>query len=218
LLGAASSFGAAALTLTLATTAFSEASGDGRMGPKIVSGQAFDETIHALNDFIQERYVQDDMLAALTAPKSQDFATTAVATASVPEMPREAENAFGVAVIDDSSLNDSVDFLNKQMASRGHDLFIQVAEEATRKGLDFADVAKAVDTNNALDRYLEQLAGAELEFGERVWNDRSLDGQVAGVNSHIQDFAEREIMLAQAVPDVTGSSFERFAIAMLISY
>jgi hypothetical protein len=217
--GIASLIGLAALSFTLSTPAYAEASGDGRMGPRIVTGDAFDQTLFALNDFIQSRYVQDDMLAALASPPSPDFVSTAVATASAPEMPYTIEpSAFGPSVNDDPSLNNSMDLLNTAMLERGTDLFLKVAEEASHRNLDFAEIAQSVDVDNALDRAEARLAADPSGFGDRVSDGRTLNDQVAAVNRHIQEFAERETLLGLAVPGVTGKSFDSFALAMLISY
>lgn len=211
---ATASLGAVALSFAFTTAALS--AGDGRTGPVQITGAAIDEALVALNDFLQGRYLQEDRLAALTAPPPQDFVTTAVATASVPQMRSGAVAEFGVLVAGDASLDNSIDYLNRQVLNRGTDLFIQVAEAAAGKGPDFADVAKSIDADTVLQRYGSQLAALQHEFGQPVSDDETLDTLVADINSHIQGFDQREVMLAQAVPAVTGDSFDRMVLALLI--
>ena len=62
-------FGVAAMVSMSSGQALAEATGDGWMGPKVVTGQVLDESLHALNHHIQYKYTQDDILAALTEPR-----------------------------------------------------------------------------------------------------------------------------------------------------
>lgn len=143
--------------------------------------------------------------------------TTAMATAAVPQMRSGVVSKFGVLVAGDLSLNDNVDYLNRYVLNRRTDLFVQVAKAAAGKGLDFAEVAMTSDCDTALLFYGSQLAAGRQEFGILVSDDATLDQQVVAINSHIRDFGQREILLAQAVPVVPGKSFDLMVIAMLVT-
>ena len=214
--GAATSFGTVALTLVFTTAALPASTDDGRTGPVIITGAAIDQALVALNGFLQAHYLQDDRMAALSAPAGQDFVTTAAATAAVPQMPVGAVAELGILVAGDASLNNTMDYLSQQVLNRGEDLFLQVAAAEAGKGIDFTTVARSVDADVALRVYGGQLATLQHEFGAPVSDDVTLDAQVAAINSHIQDFDQREVMLAQAVPAVTGDSFDRMVLALLI--
>ena len=81
---------AGVLVFAAAGDARAQASGDGRVGPLVFDGGALDQSLHALNHHIQDKYAQEDMLAALTEDRAPEFATAA-------GQPTAASGSTGIA-------------------------------------------------------------------------------------------------------------------------
>jgi hypothetical protein len=211
---------ATALLITVSSSALlAEASGDGRVGPEVFSDEALNQSLHALNHQIQDKYSQETLLAGLAEPRTPDFAQAAVASAAVPVIEETREiGAFGYLVHDGSSLDNGLTFFNTEVALRGSDLFIQVALEATSKGEAFSMAgAGAVVDEQMMEIRLELFATSQ-GFGDPVSNGRSLEASVTTLNQRIFDLEQRENRLAEAVPPVDGSSFDDVMMAIAISY
>jgi hypothetical protein len=195
------------------------ATGDGRMGPKVVSGEVVDQSLYALNRHIQDKYALDDMLAALTAPRAPDFAVAATASAAAPTIEETPEvGAFGYRIFDDSSLNNGLELFNTEVALRGTDLFIQVAMEATSKGEAFALAVRGAGLDEKMARYRQEMAEVTEGFGNPVRDSSTLETSIVALNERIGDQVVREIRLAAAVPPTDGTSFLNYAVAMAYSY
>lgn len=216
---ALSAIGATTLLGLTSGTVFAEASGDGRTGPAVFHGVTLDQSLHALNHHIQDKYAQDDMLAALIEPRAPDFAIAASASAAAPTVVANQEpNEFGHAVGDDASLDRSLELFNTEVAMRGTDVFIQVALEATSKGDAFAIAAASAGVDERMARYREASAEATEGFGATISDGPSMESSIAALNQRMHAQVEREIMLAAAVPPIDGSSFRTYLVAMAISY
>lgn len=209
----------AAITTTSSDRVSAAASGDGWMGPKVFSGQALDQSLHALNHHIQDKYAQDDMLAALIEPRAPEFAVASAASAAAPTIEQAQEvGAFGYLVFDSRSLDAGLELFNIEFALRDEDLFNQVALEATSKGDAFALAASSAGLDEKMAEYRSELADAASGYGHTVHNDASLEASVAALNQRMHEQIEREIMLASAVPPVDDSSFASVMIALAYSY
>ena len=205
---------ALALSLAYPPGLLAEDSSPGSFEPTVHGDASLDESLAALNDALQAHYAFDDMLAALHAEPTDDFADIAEATGAVPEMVvAAAESEFGVPVSDGASLNESMRVLNSDLLMRAEPLFVQLARQETQKGLDFEQVAGSVAAHNAIER-LSAAAGATNEWGEPVSDDRSLDQHLAAFAQMLAEIEARETMLAQAVPAVNGASFDRYMLAL----
>ena len=213
------SFAAATLIFGPSDQALAAATGDGWMGPKAFNGQALDESLHALNHHIQDKYSQDDMLAALTETRAPEFAVASAASAAVPTIEQAEEvGAFGYLVFDSRSLDAALDLFNTEVKLRGEDLFIQVAQEATSKGDAFALAAASAGVEEKMAQYRSEVTEAATGFGDTVHDDASLESSVAALNKRMHEQIEREVKLAATVPPVDDSSFASVMIAMAYSY
>lgn len=91
-------FAAACMAAFMSHQALSQASGDGRVGPHDFGDAALDAAMAALNDHLQAKYAQDDMLAALAADRSRGFVE--VARTHAPD-----DTSFGDPIAGDASLD-----------------------------------------------------------------------------------------------------------------
>ena len=209
----------AAIAITPFERAFAAASGDGWMGPKVFDGEALNQSLHALNHHIQDKYAQDDMLAALIEPRAPEFAVASAASATAPSIEQAQDvGAFGYVVYDSRSLDVGLELFNMEVALRGADLFIQVALEATAKDDAFALAASSAGIDEKMAKHRLDLAGPGSGFGDTVRDDASLEASVEALNRRMYAQVEREIRLAVAVPPVDDSSFASVMIAMAYSY
>lgn len=200
-------------------TPWAEASGDGWRGPETFSGEALNQSLHALNRHIQDKYSQETLLAGLAEPQPPNFAEAALASAAVPVIEESQEvGAFGYQVYDDSSLDNGLALFNTEVALRGTDLFIQVALEATSKGEAFSMAAAGAVVDEQLMEARQELIAAGEGFGDPVNNGSSLEASVTALNQRIFDLEQRENKLAAAVPPVDGTSFDDVMVAIAISY
>jgi hypothetical protein len=211
---------ATALITTVSSSALlAEASGDGRLGPEVFSGEVLNQSLHALNHQIQDKYNQEALLAGLTEPHAPDFAEAAVASAAVPVIEETpGVGAFGYLVFDDNSLNNGLELFNTEIALRGTDLFIRVALEATSKGEAFSMAAVGAVVDEQMMQYRQDLTAISEGFGDPVDNGSSLEASVVALNQRLFDLEQRENRLAAAVPPVDGSSFDNVMVAIAISY
>jgi hypothetical protein len=211
---------ATALLITVSSSALlAEASGDGRVGPEVFSDEALNQSLHALNHQIQDKYSQETLLAGLAEPRTPDFAQAAVASAAVPVIEETREiGAFGYLVHDGSSLDNGLTFFNTEVALRGSDLFIRVALEATSKGEAFSMAAAGAVVDEQLMKVRQEMITLSEGFGDPVDNGSSLEASVVALNQRLFDLEQRENRLAAAVPPVDGSSFDDVMVAIAISY
>ncbi len=210
---------AGVLVCAASGAALAQASGDGRIGPLVFTGESLDQSLHALNRHIQDKYVQEDMLAAVIEDRAPEFATAAAASAAAPAHEEMAEQgAFGYVVADDRSLSEGLSLFNTELALRGEDLFIQVAREATIKGDAFAVAAARAGVDAKMAARRQEAAGPGDGFGDRVAGDASLDASMVALNRWMRDHEAREVMLAAAVPPVEADSFAVVMVAMAFSY
>ncbi|WP_260294735.1 hypothetical protein [Sedimenticola hydrogenitrophicus] len=211
-------FTAAALS-TPNSPVLAEATGDGWLGPQVFNGEVLEQSLHALNRHIQDKYSQERQLDDLTEPRTPDFAEAAIASAAVPVIEETLEaGAFGYLVFDDRSLDNGLVLFNTEVALRGTDLFIRMAQEATSKGEDFSMAAAGAVVDEQLARYRRENAGSVGGFGDPVNDGNSLEVSVAALNQRIFDLEQRESQLAYAVPAVGGSSFDDVMLAIAISF
>ncbi len=212
-------FGAAAMVSMSSGMALAEATGDGWMGPKVVTSAVLNESLHALNHHIQDKYAQDDIIAALTQPREPDFAVAAAASAAAPTIEQTQEaGAFGYTIFNSQSLDTGLELFNTELTLRGDDPFIQVAPEANSKGDAFALAASSAGLDEKMVQRRLALAEAAEGVGDAVRDGASLEASVVALNRRMNEQVEREIMLAAAVPPVNGLSFTSVMVAMAISY
>lgn len=211
--------GITVLALLIGGPALAEATGDGWMGPTVVDGSAIDHTLIALNVHIQDKYRQDDMLAALTEPLHSDFANTAVATAHGPRVDYlPSRPPFGYEVSDGRSLDDGLQLFHREIALRGNDLFIQVAQDVQVRGDAFALAARGAGLDEQMARYQMEMIEIDNGFGNAIFDGLSLQASVAAINQRIKDQVVRETQIAAAVPPVDDSTFLRVMVALAYSY
>ncbi|WP_432698385.1 hypothetical protein ACQUQP_08595 [Marinobacterium sp. YM272] len=175
-----------------------------------------------MNEHLQLQYAEDDRMAALVEPHPYDFATVAVASSDVPSMPDifhdSDSRAFGPPVSDGSSLEANLDLLNYAMATRGDDLFLQIAADASGNQHTFATVALSIDTNNAVEQYQYALLDGGKDFGNTVQDDASLERSITQLNQFLNETDLRNQILAGAVPEVTGASMDRYLASAHLLY
>ncbi|HEU0222637.1 MAG TPA: hypothetical protein VFR34_10575 [Paracoccaceae bacterium] len=198
---------ALALGLSAPAAALAQASGDGWRGPVVFSGQALNESLQAMNDFLQARYKGEDMIASILqgTPAEADFVTVARRVSDAPElMPIDLASEFGLAIGDTSSLDLHLAAFSEEQERRGEPLFVRIALAAGGTGLDFADVAG-----------IPPVPGEELSFGPPIWDDLTLDAHMLALFDHMVEQSARNDALSVANPvDNTGSSFDRYGEAL----
>lgn len=191
-----------------------QATGDGWQGPHVFNGRVLDESLIALNVDLQARYAYEDAVAALYPEPATDFVAVASAVSNVPEMAiRMADAGFGIPVSDDRTLMDSLMVFNTDVATRGDDLFLQIAFAESGKAMTFDEVAQITATHPEAELLLARLSGAGA-FGAAISDDETLQTNLAGLADKIFEFEAREERLAFAVPAITGDSFDTYVIAL----
>ncbi len=193
--------------LALSGAALAQASGDGRLGPHTFNDAALDQSLAALNLHLQARYANDDMMLALNeTPPAADFVAVASAVGDAPELrPVSGSAGFGIPISDGGSLNLHLASFNDEVLSRPDDLFVRVAVAAAEGvTLGFGDVADI------------RTAAAAPEFATPVFDDPTLDSYTAALHDQMFAFFDREARLSQAVPGVTGNSFDLYSQSLTL--
>lgn len=182
----------------VSATALSAGS-DGLTGPTPFTGAALDQALADMNQQLQSRYAQYDMLANLDAVPAQDFVMVAQATAEAPLARSEAEmTEFGVAIGSGQSLDLHLVALNEELQSQGEDLFLRVVRAEVT---NFRDIAADVKRGPS-------------EFQGSVRDDPSLDARMSDLSAGLRDFDGREERLNPAQPAVTGTSFDQYGASL----
>lgn len=197
---------AAALCAFAATGVCAQASGDGRQGPRVFSDSALDQSLVAMNSFLQKRYAHEDIMASLheTAPES-DFRALAQTVSDVPEF-RAIETAarFGSEIDGGSGLDIYLANFNEDLAMREDPLFVRIARAAGGTEIDFSEVA-------AIPPEASDLAA----FGPEIHDDVTLDDHMLSLFDHMLAHTERDAALTASRPDaVSGGSFDRYGEAL----
>lgn len=185
------------------------------------SDHSLDRSMLVMNSHLQRSYQQEDRLTALIEPRPHDFATVAIASSDMPDSTAVAAPASlpGRDVHDDSSLNASIGLLNYELATRGNDLFLQIAADASsNERYSFDSVAATMQDWSSVRQYRIALLGRDLGFGTAVTDGASLDQSIVGLNGFMAQLEQREAMLAGAVPHVTGSSMDDYVLAASLSW
>lgn len=202
-------FGAAqTLALALAAQGLSaQAMGDGRTGPMVFHDTVLDQSLHAMNDFLQARYAYDAMMASLHTPApAKDFETVARIVADVPERAAPASGGFGTSIVGGQTLDLHLASFNDAREERGEPLFVRVARMAAGTLPDFADVADippGVPTDHG--------------FGEgRVHDDPTLNDSMADLFDHMQWQATRDEALRARGSAIRDGSFDRYGDALTL--
>lgn len=188
------------------STVLAQASGDGWQGPWVFNDAALNESLVAMNDFLQARYASDDIIASLhEPPQERDFATVAVAVGNAPALDSlRIGTGFGPSVADGRSLDLHLASFNTDLDRRGEELFVRVARAAGGTGLDFAEVAG-----------VPPVLGNELAFGPEIWSDVTLDEHMLALFDHLIEQGSRNAMLSIVERSAdTGSSFDRYGEAL----
>ncbi len=150
-----------------------------------------------LNDYLQAKYAQEEMLANLDAAPQSDFVTIAAAVSTAPmDAPSSEAGAFGWQITGGNSLDLHLAAFNEEVLGRGDDLFIRIAKVETGKAIDFRDVASDVYAGQAFDG--------------RIMNDPTLEAELKALHRGLAEFEARAERLGQAVPAVTDDSFDRY--------
>lgn len=191
--------------LALGSTAvLAQASGDGRNGPRVFTGQALDHSLVALNDFLQTRYAHDDVMAALTAPAEADFRDKAVAVASAPDaLTTQTRGGFDASISGDTSLDLHLAAFNDELEARGEPLFVRIALAVAGNGLDMTEAAGLAATTD--DR---------MGFGPEIADDLTLDDHMLSLADHILEQRAKDLNLSDGSGAVTGLSFDRYGDAL----
>lgn len=195
----------AAAAICTASAAFSQASGDGRQGPRVFNDTALDESLHAMNDFLQARYTADDIFASLhsTAPK-QEFATVARAVGDAPEFrARHATGGFGPSISGGASLDVHLASFNDEVISRDDPVFVRIARAAGGTSVDFAEAGA-----------VPPVSGDILAFGPEVQDDATLNDTMLALGDHLLEHRTRELELSVAEEATTGTSFDLYGEAL----
>jgi len=170
---------------------------DGRTGPATFTGHDLDHAMTDMNDFLKERYIHDDMLAGLDVAPQADFQTVAVAVSTAPfERTAPELGSFGHLIGDGGSLDLQLASFNEEVLGRGDDLFVRIARSEAGKVPGFGTVAADVFTGPT--------------FGGMIHDDPTLDGEMAALSIGMRAFDIREQDLTRAVPQVDGTSFDRY--------
>ncbi|MBW6419082.1 hypothetical protein [Celeribacter sp. PS-C1] len=169
---------------------------DGRTGPVEMNGHALDHAMMALNDFVSAKQAQSDIMDTLDMPPN-DFAEVALASGTHPLAQEEAtRSSFGWPISGGASLDTHLVAFNQDLAERGDDLFLRIAAAEASSNLDFGTVASDV-AHSAYD------AG-------RIHDDRTLNDEMVALRDGMREFDDRLSRLSRSVPEVTGTSFERY--------
>lgn len=193
---------AACATGALAICAGMAMADDGRTGPAVFTGDILDHKLASMNDWLQDRYRQEDMLAHLDETPAADFVTVAAAVSETPlDPPRLAGGAFGPPVFDGRTLNLHLAAFNADLQGRGDDLFLRIATAAAGRAPDFEAVAR--DHRRITPDFLGL-----------VQDDPSLDRQMDLLAEGLRHFEIREERLYRAAPAVTQDSFDRYTSAL----
>ncbi len=176
---------------------------DGWTGPVEMTGHTLDHAMTALNEFVMAKQVQSDMMATLDAAPGGDFAEIAVASAITPfERAAPERTEFGWPIDGGKTLDAHLVAFNDDLAERGDDLFLRIARAEADKSLDFGMVAADV-TRSPSD------AG-------RIYDDVTLDGEMLALRDGMREFDDRLARLSRSVPEVTGTSFERYVESLAL--
>ncbi|MDJ0609741.1 MAG: hypothetical protein QNJ67_12260 [Kiloniellales bacterium] len=185
----------------------------------VFTGEALDRYLEALNQHIQDKYLQEDLLAGLIEERAPEFATAAAASAAVPT-PEEAPSggAFGYVVFDGRSLSSGLELFNAELALRGEDAFALAGRETAVKGAAFAAAASSAGLDAKMAARRRQATGLAEGFGDAVSNDASLDASMVALKLRLRDRAAREAMLTAAVRPVDSDSFDAAPAALALSF
>lgn len=198
---------AAAITLCLSVPggAVAQASGDGRVGPRVFTDAVLNESLAALNGFLSDRYAHDDMMAALSAPPAKDFEATAIAVADVPYYRDDSGvSGFTGSINSGSALDLHLAAFNDERQGKGDSLFVQVARAAGGTSLDMREAGG-----------LPPVAGDVLSFGPSVDGDRALEVNLDVLSEQMVDRAVRDNQLS-GDGAVTGHSFDLYSEALRV--
>lgn len=191
---------------------------DGRIGPLVVNDEVLNGALKAMNGFLQARYQQDDMMAALHEPAQGDFAEIAAMIADAPAHQLEAvAQAFGLPIAGGRDLDRHLAAFNTDVLMRGEDLFTRLARAESAKASEFNQVAASLEGFNVLQDAVsseQQLS----DFGPRVNNDATLNAQMRDLAVILNEFDSRDQIIAHAVPAITGETFDRYMMALAITY
>lgn len=173
---------------------------DGRTGPATMTGAQLDIALGHLNDHLQARYAQDDILAGLSTPPDADFVTVAAAATTTPMAKRVAiSGSFGPEISDNASLMAHLISFNAERTSRGDDLFLRIARAEAGKLPGFESIASDV------------FASAPVGG---IMDDPTLERELRQLNANLQAFDERAERLGAAVPAIDDRSFDRYTDAL----
>lgn len=193
-------------------------------GPLVHDDAYLDLAVSYLSARLADQYEQDALIAQLSTPYVDDERMRDVATATLLPSAAAAERTatdFGFAVSGDRSLEDSLTAFNIELATRGDDLFVQVAEAASEHGHEVTNDSFTVLAAILGERWTVEELQAELDrattlLGASIGDDRSLDRNLVALNDRIRELAAQETMLAAEWPGaITGASFDLYALAAL---
>ncbi|MDJ0992726.1 MAG: hypothetical protein QNI90_04075 [Dinoroseobacter sp.] len=192
-----------ALTIVMPTGVTAQASGDGRIGPRVFSDDALNQSLEALNVFLSARYAHDDIMAALAERPEKDFRTTAVTTASAPEyFNGDSLGGFTGDVNSGSALDVHLAAFNEERMNRGNSLFIKIALASGGYDLDMREAGG-----------MPPVPGDLLAFGPSVQSDHTLEYNLEVLAVHM---VEQDLRNDQLSGDgaVTGHSFDLYGEAL----
>ncbi len=195
--------GTAAAMALFPTTLVAGGVTDGRTGPAVMNDHLLDHALVSLNDFLQVKYAQDDLLGSLDTVPNRDFRTVAIASAETPFDSQEAElGPFGWTVTGGTTLDFHLASFNEEVLGRRDSLFVRIARAETGKAMTF-DQAAADYKSDTRD-------------GGRIHDDPSLNAEVLALSNSLREFDNRFARISQTVPEVTGTSFERYMDALAL--
>ncbi|MCA8881979.1 MAG: hypothetical protein KDA73_18950 [Rhodobacteraceae bacterium] len=197
--------GTAIAILSFSGTAIAQANGDGRQGPSVFSDAVLDQSLSAMNDFLQARYRNDDMMADLHGGRpAADFEGIARAVAEAPDSGTfGTETAFGPQISGDRSLDVHLAAFHEEQR-RPQPLFMRIAAAAGTMDLDFAE-AGAVPPS-----------GPGSAFGPAIRNDPTLNASLVALADQMIEQSVREATLFPDNAAISGTSFDDYARSLTL--
>jgi hypothetical protein len=175
------------------------------------------------NAKIDEQHEAEALIAQLHTPVVDQERMTNVASATLlPSSagPEPADTDFGLAVLDDRSLDENLIAFSLERATTSGDLFLQIAEAASAPGrpIDadtFTLVAAMLGDRWSADEVRDEVERARTAFGTTVADGPTLQRSLIALNDRLQELEAQELVLtAQGPPPVTGASLATFAMAI----
>ncbi|MEP2532046.1 hypothetical protein [Shimia sp.] len=191
-------------TSVLATGVHAQATADGRTGPLVFNDEVLNQSLTAMNDFLQARYVSEDMIASLSAPAEPNFNRTVATVVSVPEYRSGVSlGEFLGQINGGEALDMHLAAFNDDIVQREIPLFERIA--FTSGGTNF-DMREAGG--------LPMVAGDQLAFGPKVSDGVTLQNNLDILSDNMRQHAARVDELSGNGNVITGSDFNLYTASL----